>query len=259
MVGRMSANGLPVTYLTPQGSCYTFGNAFAKGCGGRAITSLKFRRADFSAFVNPEIYPVLRDAQKNGVNWYYGDHAYFGRKFYFRVSKNAYQHDALRDAKPDRFEKLRFPIQNWRGGSKILLCPQSDVFMRLHGISQEQWIQDTTETLRKYTDRKIRVHLKSHSSLMWQTERQFWQALLDDIYAVVVYTSVAGVQAVLNGVPCFATEKCASASFGSMDLSKIETPKKPDNREEMAWVLADNQWTLDEIAKGMAWEKLRNQ
>jgi len=255
----MSSNDLPVTYLTPSGSCYAFGKAFAQGCRGRATTSLALRRADFAGFVTPDLYPIFRQAQESGRDWYYGDHAYFGRKSYFRVSKNAYQHDALGEAKPDRFEKLGFPIQNWRGGSKILLCPQSDVFMRLHGISQEQWIQDTTREIKRYTDRRVKIHLKAQSNQLWQTERRFWQSLLDDVHAVVVYTSVAGVHAVLNGVPCFATEKCASASFGSMDLSKIEIPVKPDNREEMAWVLAENQWTLNELARGMAWEKLRNQ
>jgi hypothetical protein len=42
-----------------------------------------------------------------------------------------------------------------------------------------------------------------------------------------------------------------------MDLSSIERPRKPDNREQMAWVLADNQWTLEEIRRGIAWQKLK--
>ena len=87
------------------------------------------------------------------------------------------------------------------------------------------------------------------------TEAQF-RDVLKDIHAVVVFTSIAGVQAALEGVPCFATHNCASAKFGSMDLSQIENPIKPDNRYEMASVLADNQWTLEEIEQEMAWKKL---
>jgi hypothetical protein len=36
----------------------------------------------------------------------------------------------------------------------------------------------------------------------------------------------------------------------------MENPVKPDNREQMAWALADNQWTLAEIESGMAWEHI---
>jgi hypothetical protein len=58
-----------------------------------------------------------------------------------------------------------------------------------------------------------------------------------------------------KGCP-FATAPCASQAFGSGDLSQIETPRRPDNRYEMATVLAANQWTLHEMARGHAWSYL---
>ncbi len=69
---------------------------------------------------------------------------------------------------------------------------------------------------------------------------------------------MAGVQAVLEGVPCFALNTESSAvNFGINDLSLIENPVKPDNREQLAWALADNQWTLDEIRSGITWEVVK--
>jgi hypothetical protein len=90
-----------------------------------------------------------------------------------------------------------------------------------------------------------------------ETERVFRRQLVN-AWAVVVYSSMAGVQAVMQGVPCFATDPSStSALFGTTDLSKIETPIKPDNREYMAAILANSQWTLLEIASGLAWEQVR--
>ncbi len=255
----MSQDDLPVTYLTPCGTCYAFGNAFAQGCRGRAVTSLKLRSGGFAGFVTPDLYPVLREAQNAKRDWYYGDHAYFGRKKYYRVTKNNYQHDALGEATPERFEKLQIKIKPWRTtGSKILLCAQTQTFFNLHGMSQLQWINETTNKLKRFTDRRIKVREKIRSSQPGMTEKNFWLSLDDDVYAVVVHTSAAGVQAALQGIPVFTTAKCAASNFGSMDLSQIERPVRPENREQMAWVLADNQWTLEEIGRGQAWEKLRN-
>ena len=83
------------------------------------------------------------------------------------------------------------------------------------------------------------------------------QHALRDAWACVVYSSVSGVYSALAGIPCFATTECASLSFGSGDLSRIESPVRPANRFEMACALAENQWTFAEMASGQAWEKLK--
>ena len=205
-------------------------------------------------FGNPLLFPLLRQAQAEKRDWYYGDHAYFGRRVYYRITKNAFQHNCYGDAHPQRWERLGIRIKPWqKTGGAILLCPQSAAFYELHGMNRDQWIIDTTTEIRRYTDRPIILRNKA-SGLA--TEDLFRQSL-HGVHAVVVYTSVAGAQAALEGVPCFATHDCASAKFGTTDLSRIENPVRPDNREQMAWVLADNQWTFDEMAGGMAWEKIR--
>lgn len=249
----MSKNEPPITYLSGAGSNLAFGLAFAKGCNGRAIRTTILRSKPFAAFMVPELYPAWNELKRQKITYYYGDHAYFGRRVYFRCTKNAVQHHCQGESTGERFEKLGVEIKPWQKGSTILICPQSEIFHKLQGVPQDQWIAQTIAELRKHTDRKIIVREKARGKT---TEAQF-RSTLKDIHAAVVFTSIAGVQAVLEGIPCFATHNCASAKFGSTDLSLIENPVKPENRYEMASVLADNQWTLEEIEKGMAWQSLQ--
>ena len=67
---------------------------------------------------------------------------------------------------------------------------------------------------------------------------------LKDCHAVVVHSSNVAVDALLAGVPVFCTVPCAAYRMGYADLSKIESPLYPDDREQWAWNLADQQWTL---------------
>lgn len=231
------------------------GAAFASGCGGRISSNpTMLLPGDMFAFFLPELYPLLNAAIKGRRNYYYGDHAYFRRKQYYRITKNAKQWELQGSASPHRWERLGFRIKPWRNnGSKILLCPQTAKFFELQGLNRNQWINDTTASLRQYTDRQIIVHDKVPGTI----SEAIFEAALHDVWAVVVYTSVAGAQAAIHGIPCFATHSCVSQQFGSRDLSRIENPVKPDNRAEMAWELAENQWTIDEIRRGVAWAKLK--
>ena len=250
----MDRHSVPNTYYVEGISISKeFSKAFQKGCGGNIYTSGNvLHRGDIAMFGDPATWNLLQQAIKEGRNWYYGDKAYFGRGKYYRITKNAYQSNCIGNADPARWNELRISIERRKKGSKILVCRQSVKFYELHGINRDDWVRNTINTLRQYTDRPIEIRDKSTGDL---TEWQFRRAL-SDVHAVVVYTSIAGVQAVTRGVPCFATEKCASLAFGSSDLSQIENPVLPDNRFEMACVLANNQWTLDEIRNGTAWRML---
>jgi hypothetical protein len=247
---------LPVSYASPGNArSMEFCRAFSRGCGGRWVTDLNMlRHGPVAGFWLPELYPILEAAQKDGRDWYYGDKAYFDRTKFYRVTKNSKMLTAFSDATPERFDQLGIKIRRWRSGSQILLCPQSDVFMRLNGSTQSAWIKDVTNKIRQYTDRPIVIHYKQ----IGQSTERIFERQLSNVWAVIVHSSMAGMQAVIHGVPCFATDPTStSAVFGSTDLSRIENPVKPENREQMAWELADNQWTLSEIESGMAWEKIQ--
>ena len=252
----MGKNSVPVAYASVGNQrSMDFCRAFAQGCGGRISTNPKMlTHGDVAGFWLPELLEILDQAIAEGRNWYYGDKAYFDRTKYFRITKNAKMLTHFEQSTPERFNKLGLSIKPWREGSDILLCPQSDTFFRRIGTTQADWILNTSKAIRQYSDRKIRVNLKHAGN---DTE-QFFRGQLGDTHAVVVHSSIAGVQAAIEGVPCFATDSESTAvKFGTMDLSLMENPIKPDNREQMAWALADNQWTLNEIRSGMAWEAIK--
>lgn len=233
----------------------TFGKAFANGCNGNVSYDSKMLfDGDVAMFGHPDLMPLLDEAKKQGRNWYYGDKAYFGRNVYYRITKNAYMHNASGEPDFNRLKRLNLTFEPWRNGSDILICPQSDIFFRLKGTTQKDWIYETTKKIKRFTDRKIRFQYKSNN----KTAEQSFKRALNGIWAVVVHSSMAGVQAAVHGVPCFATDaESTAARFGTTDFSLLENPVKPDNREQMAGVLAANQWTISEINSGFAWEQLQ--
>lgn len=250
----MEENSIPNSYfVNGVDICKEFALAFGKGCGGRIFSDVSIlRKGDVALFGNPAAWYFLQQAISEGRNWYYGDKAYFGRGQYYRITKNAYQSDCATIGSMDRLKKLGIAIRPRQYGRKILICRQSAAFYALHNINRDDWVRNTIQTIRQYTDRPIEIRDKVVGNM---TEMLFARAL-QDVHAVVVYTSVAGLQAAINGVPCIATEQCASSSFGESRLSEIENLKLPDNREELSASLANSQWTINEIRNGLAWRML---
>jgi hypothetical protein len=71
----------------------------------------------------------------------------------------------------------------------------------------------------------------------------------------VSWTSTAGVDAVLAGVPSVALGQNSPARAVSADVLTLEPPT-PDREPWLNW-LTQTEWTYDEIAAGVAWAQLR--
>jgi hypothetical protein len=224
-----------------------FGRAFAQGCGGGFTTKNELLPGDLAMFGTVERWQVLKAAQEQGRDWYYGDHAYMGRGDYYRITKNAYQWQGPWEATPERFERLKLTIAPWRKtGRHIVVAPQSPRFMELFGVPVDAWVADVTRRLRAHTDREIRVRTKLSKDPVAVDLRDAW--------ATVTFSSVVALDGLLVGVPAFVLgEPSAAYAFGSPRLEDIERPNYPDNREALLWTLADHQFTLDDIKRGRAW------
>jgi len=254
---------IPVAYYAPDElTSPKFAYAFAKGCHGSMTTAdvlpehlrIDGRRlgaAPVAFFGSPSQWPVLRKAQAVGRDWYYGDHAYFGRKTFYRITRNAYQHDGTGDAGPERFAAFGREVQPWRAsGGHVLVCPNSNIHFALHGEDGDLWLKQVIATLRTVTDRPVRVRWKRGNRVRIIED-------LKDAWAVVVYSSAAALDALIAGVPVFVTAPFAAAyRMGLADVQHIESPIYPDGREPFLWNLAAHQWTLSEIYRGMAWRSL---
>lgn len=248
----------PVAYYAPnEFSSPKFAFAFAKGCKGPITDECELFDGPVAAFGSPSMWPLFRQAREAGREWYWGDHGYFGnyrnlRKKYFRITRNNYQHDGRGHAKPDRFALLSRPVRAWRkSGKHVLICPNSAVYFQLHGMNVDQWLIDVREQLAQVTDRPIRMR--------WKVTGTPIEDDLHDCWAVVVFSSSAAIDALIAGVPVVTLAPfAATARMGLTDLSKIEHPVYPSDREPFFWNLAYQQWTLQEIFSGMAWRTLQD-
>lgn len=207
------------------------------------------RDGNWLGFASPDTLKALDYAYKCGYDWYYFDHGYFGRNTFYRGTKNAkWWIGDFNGADKTRVQLFYKTERPWRNGKYIILCPQSDGYHDRMGESRINWISRVTKILKQYTDRPIIIHGK--------TDKKPLSAFLPDAHAVVVHSSNSAVEAVLDGVPAFNTYAFHGSPMCCDDLSKIETPFLPENRMDYAAALANNQWTLEEIASGDVWRIL---
>lgn len=226
-----------------------FAAAFAAGAGGTVEARGILQAGPVALFGSPKRWALLQQAQAEGRDWYYGDHAYFGRNHFYRVTRNAWQHTGRAIINEDRFRALGVTIQPWRaGGGHVLLCPPADDIAQLFNFDAAAWRINITAQLQAHTDRPIRVRERRATVPLG--------ADLHDCWALVTWTSNAAVEALCAGVPVFVTAACAAAAMASWDLAQIEAPARPESRDRWARVLAANQWTLDEIRAGDCWRAI---
>jgi hypothetical protein len=202
------------------------------------------------------LLPTLRQAQSEKREWVYLDNAYFGRDRFFRATRNAYQHDGAGDAGPERWEALGLAIKPWRkAGRHIVLCPPEPIATNLWGVRSD-WLEATVAELAKHTDRSIRIRRRIGNRLMPGVPSL--ESDLKDAWALVCWRSNAAVEALLAGVPVVCDPAAAAFRMSGM-ISGVENPRMPDDREEWAACLANNQWTVAEMRDGTCWRELNTQ
>lgn len=209
--------------------------AFAAGCGARiAYTTARTLEPGAAVFygVRAAWAHLWRQAKDEGRDWFYVDNAWFdaSRERAFRVAKNRIQHDGRGESDGKRFAALGLTVKPWRGGGDYaLVCAQSDEFMATVA-GDPTWLKRTTAELRM-------PFVVRHKG----TKRPFAEDLAR-ARCVVTWSSAAAVGAILEGVPVVCSEH--SAAHGVTD------------RLKWARALADNEWSLDELARGDAWTAL---
>lgn len=228
-----------------------FGRAFADGCGAehKFILDHKYTPGPWAGFLSPKNWQSLQDTIAAGFDYYYGDHGYFGRGTFYRVTKNAPQYYGESNPNYNRLKPFYDAVKPWRKeGKHIIVCPQSENHHERFG--QPNWLDNTLKILRASTDRKIKVRYKKD-----------WRPLGADLinaHALVTHTSNAAVESVLAGVPVICTGLCAASQYGIKDLTQVDNVITPDgDRLRWAATLANNQWSLQEISDGKCWEKIK--
>lgn len=177
---------------------------------------------------------------------------------------------------PIRWKKistdLRLTLKPWRSnGSHILLCLQRMGGWSMQGIDPMKWMDETIQTIRKYSDRKIVVRAHpgdkkikkfltvNHKNVILSTSNN----LVDDFYmawATVVYNSSPSVASIIEGIPAFITDSnpqnSQSFEVSNTSLSQIENPSMPERQQ---WIekISMCHWKFDELRSGEAWSFFR--
>lgn len=230
--------------------------AFAKGAGGIVVetTPAEIAAGPVAFYGAVGVEHLYKQAARRG-DWYYGDNAYFDslRYRFFRFTK-----DALQPHAPERYDFARakalgLEVHPWKeGGLHIVVVEQSEHFLN-RVCGRYNWLLKTVAEIKAHTDRPLKIRT-------WQRNKTKAAAsLANDLkgaWALVTHMSAAANEALLHGIPVFVTGTCAATVMSSGDLSRIETPRRAEGREEWAAWLAGVQWTIPEIESGMAWRRL---
>jgi len=205
---------------------------------------------------------VIHKAIADGRDFYYIDTGYFGHgksKLYHRITKNNLQYNSVirRDCPTDRLKKTGIQIWPHTPGTNILLCPPSQKALNYWDVDLETWILQTTQTIKKYTDRPIIIREKQSRHIR-TNEDTMEMALSRDVHCLVTYNSIAAVEALIYGKPVFTMGPNAAEPLANKDLSKIESPYMPNKLKvkSLCANLAYNQFTPAELADGTAWRIL---
>ena len=112
---------IPNIYINPNElTSPKFAEAFADGCGAEHefIKPGIYKPGAWAGFGSPYYWSSLEQAQEQGYDWYYGDHAYFGRGVFYRVTKNAYQYYGHSDPDYERLKPFFEAVKPWRRGGR---------------------------------------------------------------------------------------------------------------------------------------------
>lgn len=207
--------------------------AFTRGAPPHAVGGVFFGLEEPMA-------SAWRALRSQGIDCYAIDNAYFDatRGQRFRVAKNRMQVRAVdHTSNGRRFAALGIEVRPWQRNpdGHVVLVEQSPAFMR--DVAEDpQWFAKAL-----LLPGAVRVR-------PWSANKPHLAATLaDDLRGAGLlhtHSSAAAVEALIAGVPVLVSPMSAVYDWTS------------DNRLQLLNVLADHEFTLDELQDGTAWRRL---
>lgn len=139
----------------------------------------------------------------------------------------------------ERWERHGVPMEPWKGGSRTVLCGQTQTYSP-HYAALEEWYRSVPAT-------HFRPHPAGSNPTGLPLAADFANA------TALTLNSSIGVQCVLNGIPTVTMDEGAMA--WDVTGHKPAEIQMPDREQWCAW-LGWTQWTDDEIREGAPWAYL---
>ena len=245
----------------------------AKSCGGKITSTEDFV---YENTTGPIVlrgimkHKIMKRCRQDSRDFYYVDTGYFGNeksssnpngwKYWHRIVKNDLQHGEIISRPDDRFKQFNKTFKPWKkDGRKILIAAPDEKPCKFYNTTQQEWIENTINNLKQYTDRPVVVRERAPKRIDRITTDTLQSALDNDVFALVTFNSVAAVESIFHGIPAFTLAPANAASPVSLqDLSKIENPYYPDEDKLYAWGchLSYGQFHISEMASGKALEMI---
>jgi hypothetical protein len=112
---------------------------------------------------------------------------------------------------------------------------------RFYGTTLDDWISEVKQEIQKHTDRPIAIRYKELSP------KDDIDELIRQAWCVVTHVSAAALDSLRMGVPVVTTGVCAASALAT-PISEIENPILTDGREALFSLLANAQFTLEEMS-----------
>jgi hypothetical protein len=243
--------------------------------------------ADVAVFYGfqPAMRRAMREYVAAGHHAIHIDLGYWSRRW--RGSRYGYHRFSIDAHHPNAyFQRVRHPrdradalgITLRTAGSYVLLCGMSEKAAGVCGYGFHEWERDAVKKIRAATRRMILFRPKPAKHANYQgldgTRLAPARKLFDDegypivdivdavrgAFCVVSHHSNAGMDAIVEGVPCFQLDGVA-APMGLSDLSMIEKPKLPTDEERQQWAndVAYTQFNCQEMRAGIPWRHFKEE
>ena len=197
--------------------------------------------------------------EKAGATVIVAENAYVLSRFdggeHYAISKHAHNgRGEWPTGGPERWESFGIPLKPWRtSGEHVLIAPNRG-FGQPGGIMHPSWARGVKERLKRYTKREIRI--REHPGNV--APKVPLERDLENAWAVIVWSSSAGVRALIEGVPVFYEAPywiCSGAA--SKQIENIESPFMDSaSRLDSFRSLSYAQWSVAEINSGEPFRRL---
>lgn len=196
---------------------------------------------------------LMDETTKDKYDFYQVDNAYFGRKFYYRITKNKLQIDDFNVIDYKRYKKIfgqfNLSLKPWKTirNGPIVICLSSGFLYNFYKINIQDYLNKIIFEIKLRTDRPILIRSKDANKGI--------DVDINDAWCVITHVSASALDALRLGVPVITTGQCA-ASLMSTSIDRIESPEIIDRREDLFASLAWAQFNEEEMLSGLAWDVL---